>query len=505
MNKKWILIIFAISGTAALVYEITWIRPLSLVFGTTIYAVSTIVASFILGLALGSWFAGKFTDKLKDPLKLFAFIQIGIGVYGVFLLPIFSLLPESYLFLHTLTYPNLPLFTFLQVAMAMAIITIPATMMGTTLPLLMKSYADSFSKIGRDVGKLDASNSIGAVFGTLAAGFLMIPMLGIQNTIIIVAIINVGLGFAILICKKYTPYKFLVVILIPIGLFFVFFPGYDIDSVNYGVFVYHGPDLDYDELSLLNAFESIEFYKESLYSTVIVYSAPNSVSKLSLNGKIQCDTFPQTITGLNNLAKFPYDIYRHNHGEPTNALNIGLGCGITSKWISEKVNTTTIEIDPVITEVTEYFVDTLDHTLVIDDGRNWLFRNNEKFDLIITEPFDPFVNNGAMYTLEYFLLLNEDLTENGIVSQWVPNFEFTEEDFFILFNTFHEVFPYIYIFQMEPNDDSQWVFVGSQKPLDVFDQEYFLYDQDDIGKRTTVLNTDDRPVLEFSVAQNIYK
>jgi len=131
-------------------------------------------------------------------------------------------------------------------------------------------------------------------------------------------------------------------------------------------------------------------------------------------------------------------------------------------------------------------------------------RNDQKFDIIITEPFDPFVNNGGMYTLEYFELLNKNLSEKGVAAQWVPNFEFTEEDFMILFNTFHKVFPYVYIFQMEPMSDAQWVFVGSQNELLVPDDELFLYDQDDIKDRETVLNTDDRPVIEFSVARNIY-
>ena len=90
----------------ALIYEIIWIRPLSLVFGTTTYAVSIIVASFILGLAIGSWGAGKFTDKLENPLKYFALIQIAVGFFGILLLPVFDLLPGVYLILHHLTYPN---------------------------------------------------------------------------------------------------------------------------------------------------------------------------------------------------------------------------------------------------------------------------------------------------------------------------------------------------------------------------------------------------------------
>jgi len=237
----------------------------------------------------------------------------------------------------------------------------------------------------------------------------------------------------------------------------------------------------------------------------VVYQLPDSEMKLSINGKIQCSTDPRVKIGLHNLALFPYEMFLENHGTPKNALNIGLGCGITSKYIADRVDTTTIEIDPIVPETTKYFVPPFEHDLVIDDGRNWMLKNNEKFDIIITEPFDPYVNNGAMYTLEYFQMMDKTLSEKGVVAQWVPNFEFKEEDFMVLFNTFHHVFPYVYIFQMEPMSNAQWVFVGSHNPLEIPEDEIlFLYDQDDIKKKKTVLNTDDRPVLEFSVARNIY-
>ena len=121
-----------------------------------------------------------------------------------------------------------------------------------------------------------------------------------------------------------------------------------------------------------------------------------------------------------------------------------------------------------------------------------------------TEPFDPYVNNGGMYTLEYFSLLEQRISENGVVTQWVPNFELTEEDFHILYNTFHSVFPHVYIYEMEPDDDAQWVMIGSKKPLDVKENELFLFDSDEIEVPPTILNTDDKPVIEFSSALNIY-
>ena len=80
LRDKLILIVFGLSGLTALVYEIIWIRPLSLVFGTTTYAVSIIIAAFLSGLALGSWIAGRFSDKVENPLKIYGFIEIGIYI-----------------------------------------------------------------------------------------------------------------------------------------------------------------------------------------------------------------------------------------------------------------------------------------------------------------------------------------------------------------------------------------------------------------------------------------
>jgi len=504
LNKAVLLVIFGLSGMAALIYEITWIRPLSVVFGTTMYAVSTIIASFILGLALGSWLAGKFSDKMKNPLRYFAFFQIGIGAYGVFLLPMFSLLPDWYLAIYHLTFPNQPIFMAFQVLMAMSLITIPATMMGTTLPLMMRIYSLRFENIGRDVGKLDASNSIGAVVGTLAAGFLMIPVIGIQNTIIITAIINVGMGCAILSVKRYVHYSYLILIIVSIVAFFYLYPGYNIDNLSYGVYAYHDEILYSQPTKELFKLQKILFYEESMYASVLVAWWPDDNYRLVINGKTQCSTIPHVKEGLVNFASIPFELYEYNYGKPANSLNVGLGCGMTSKWLSERTNTTTVEIDPVVTETTKFFVDKIDHELVIDDARNWLLRNSKKFDIIATEPFDPYVNNGGMYTLEYFRLLSEHLNENGLVSQWVPNFELTQEDFTILYNTFHEVFPHIYVYRMENGDDAQWVMIGSKKPLLVKDNDLFLFDNEELKIESSVLNTDDKPVLEFAVARNIY-
>ena len=101
------------------------VRSRSLVFGTTIYVVSTIIASFILGPAVESWLAGRYTDRLYNPLRYFAFVQVGVGFYGTLLLPIFGLLLEIYLGLYHATLPNRSVFMFTQILTSMIMISIP--------------------------------------------------------------------------------------------------------------------------------------------------------------------------------------------------------------------------------------------------------------------------------------------------------------------------------------------------------------------------------------------
>ncbi len=502
MNKKLLLILFGISGMTALIYEIIWIRPLSLVFGTTTYAVSIIVASFILGLAIGSWFAGKFTDRLENPLKYFALIQIAVGFFGILLLPVFELLPGLYLNLYHLTYPNQSIFFITQILMSIGMITIPATLMGTTLPLMMKIYSKEITTVGKDVGKLDASNSVGAFFGTLAAGFLIIPILGIHDGILVTASINIIMGSIILITKKYLNLKYVSVIIIALIPLLIFYPSYDEKYLAGAVFRV-SPDSTLEQYSESLESNNLLYYRESLYQNVMAQSDGVDLV-LRLDGKPQCNTKDSTTTGLINMAYVPFQLYLTNYEEPQTGLNIGLGCGITSFVMSKNLNTTTIEIDPAVVEANKFFYDSIDHRLIIDDARNWLLRNNEKFDIITSEPTDPWMS-WNLHTKEYFEILSNHVTENGVVAQWIPVYELYDKNLLIMYNTFHSVFPYVYVYSMEPGEDDQLIFVGSQYELKIEKSEGYLFNQDDVQDVKTELNTDNKPIIEFATANALYK
>ena len=509
MNRKIILFAFGLSGMAALIYEIVWIRPLSLIFGSTVYATSTIIAAFLAGLALGSWLFSKYADRVENPLKTFAFLELGIGVYGLLMISLFNILPSLYIGLYNAFSFSFSIFFLLQFLLSFAIVLIPTTLMGATGPLINKAYVDT-EKVGKETGVLYSINNIGAVIGTLAAGFLLIPLLGVKLSIIFAATLNLIIALGILISQKQTKKKH-ILSLILIFFLLALISSYNVNFLNSGFFIYASSEIGIDEFIKESERQTL-FYEEGLYGSVLVTSGDN-FNSMRLSGKIQCSSEKAAVDNLRRISVIPLDIFEENYKTlPNNALNLGLGCGITSGYlISKGIPTTTVEIDSTVVEASDYFknvnkqvIENKNHKLVINDARNWLILNNEKFDIITLQPADPWVDRAAnLFSQEFFILLESHLTERGIVSQWVPIFEMNLEDFKIFYNTFHSVFPYVYIYKMKPNS-FEILFVGSKKPLEIRESFFYLLSSEQIPEFDTVLNTDDKPILEFSTAKNIY-
>lgn len=511
MDRKIILFAFGLSGMAALIYEIVWIRPLSLIFGSTMYATSTIIAAFLTGLALGSWIFSKYADRIENPLKTFAFLELGIGIYGLIMISLFNILPSFYLKLYNVFSFSFIIFFVLQFLLSFAIVLIPTTLMGATWPLINKAYIGHSEKIGKRTGALYSINNIGAVVGTLAAGFLLIPLLGVKLSIIFAASINLIIAIGILTYLKKIKKKHI------FNLILIFFllatiSSYNVNFLNSGFFVYASQEIGIDEF-LQESERQTLFYEESLYGSVLVTSG-NGFNSMRLSGKIQCSSDREAVDNLRRISVIPLDIFKDNYGVlPNNALNLGLGCGITSgQLISNNIPTTTIEIDSTIIEASDYFknvnynvLENKNHKLILNDARNWLNLNDEKFDIITIQPADPWVSSASnLFSQEFFVGLENHLTEKGIVSQWVPIFEMNLEDFKIFYNTFHSAFPNVYVYKMKPSS-VELLFIGSKEPLEVRESFFYLLSSDQIPKFDSPLNTDDKQILEFSTARNIYK
>lgn len=200
--KNLILLGFFLSGMAALIYEVVWIRPLSLIFGSTVYAVSTMLASFMAGLSLGSFIASRYADRLRRPLYTFALLEIGIGIYGLIIIWLFNFLPYPYLWIWNNFNLSFGAFNFVQFVLSFLILIIPTTLMGATWPVVNRAYINHIEMVGKGTGTLYSVNSFGAIIGSLAAGFVLIPWIGIRGSSIFAAIINLIVGSLIFFISK---------------------------------------------------------------------------------------------------------------------------------------------------------------------------------------------------------------------------------------------------------------------------------------------------------------
>ena len=188
------LLCFFLSGATGLVYEVVWTRMLILVFGATTFAISTVLTAFMTGLALGGYAAGRWVDRRSRPVLIYGLLELGIGLYALAVPALFASLVPAYKFIWQHFGPQFYLFSLIRFMAVGGVLLVPTFLMGATLPVLGRFCVRTRQLIGTDVGTLYAVNTLGAVLGTLAGGFLLIPLAGVRCTILLAAGANLGIG-----------------------------------------------------------------------------------------------------------------------------------------------------------------------------------------------------------------------------------------------------------------------------------------------------------------------
>jgi spermidine synthase len=197
--------LFYVSGIAGLIYQVLWLRRLSLVFGVTVYAASTVLAAFMAGLAIGSALSSRILRRGLSPLAAFGAAEILVGITGLlspFLLDAASLLYSA---LHRTAPDSLTVLTVARLIASFAILALPTAMMGVTLPLLSAAVSAPDKANGTSISLLYAINTLGAMTGTLLSGLILIPAIGIQRSFLSAATLNLIVGVVALLISKASP------------------------------------------------------------------------------------------------------------------------------------------------------------------------------------------------------------------------------------------------------------------------------------------------------------
>ena len=195
---------FIFSGATGLIYEVLWARMLGLVFGATTLAVSTVLAAFMGGLALGSALAGCFGSRIKRPLSAYGWLEIGIAIYAILVPLLFRWVDHLSVLIWQEFQPGFFIFSVWRFVLSSLLLLFPTTLMGATLPVLSSALLNSLGHDSRSVTKLYACNLAGAILGTVVAGFVLLPVLGVRRTIFTAAVINTVIGLAAVIADRRT-------------------------------------------------------------------------------------------------------------------------------------------------------------------------------------------------------------------------------------------------------------------------------------------------------------
>src|SRR6185312_4308023 len=201
-RAKAVALCFVLSGMTGLIYEVLWARMLGLVFGATTLAVSTVLASFMGGLALGSALAGRVASRLKHPLRVYGFIEIAVALYALMVPWLFRLVDHLYALLWQQAHPNPFIFSLWRFVLSGVTLLVPTMLMGATLPILSAVLVRTKAFTSTSVTRLYTCNLGGAIFGTILAGFFLLPRLGLFKTIVVAALTNIAIGLVAVLLDR---------------------------------------------------------------------------------------------------------------------------------------------------------------------------------------------------------------------------------------------------------------------------------------------------------------
>ena len=206
---RWLFPLLAVlffgSGACALVYQVMWLRLLSLVFGVTVYAASTVLAGFMAGLAVGSYAAGRLASRVTRPLAAFGVVEALVGLTALGSPVVLTALTGVWISVHAMLPDSLAVTTLVRFVVAFLVLIVPTSLMGATLPLVVKSALARQERVGGRIGLLYAINTSGAIIGALVAGFYFISEIGVAQSFRIAASTNLAIGIVAVLAGYLIP------------------------------------------------------------------------------------------------------------------------------------------------------------------------------------------------------------------------------------------------------------------------------------------------------------
>ncbi len=519
---RLVLIVASLSGFVSIAYEVVWTRILIHYTGTTTYAFSTILVTFLAGIAIGGYASRWILRSWKNLWLALAFVEAAIGLTAIASTAVIDSMGAVDLYLQSFVSSGRgggwQEGFVVTLARSSIVMLVPALFMGISLPLAVGIVERGWESAGRTVGNVFSMNTLGAIAGSLAAGFILVPQIGTGWTATLLSGVSIVLFLALLYAGSpgRKPNQLVlvpcVILLIVAGLF-----------SRKDLFRNVYPD------------DKLLFFAEGPAATVAVVTDEDPMNPPYLRMFVDGNGLSGTdYSGRRYMKLLGHLPVLMSGEEPRKALVICLGTGMTLGAVSlsptlERLDC--VEISREVVEAASFFSEDNNRVLksgradvIVADGRNYLQVTPYEYDLITLEPPPPrsagVVN---LYSREFYVHAAECLAAGGVVCQWIPLHDQSEGDIKLLIRTFIEVFPQVTCWLIERNE---LALVGSNAPqtvdlekfgryfqtpgvaedltsIDIADPydllSLFLMNRDGlleyVGEGETI--TDDRPVIEF--------
>ena len=438
-----------LTAVASFVYEIAWIRMLSLVLGAATHSFELMLSAFILGLAAGSFWIRRRSDRFADPLRALGVIQWAMGCLAVATLPLYL---ASFRWTATLlsaldrTEAGYRFFTVSRYGFCLAVM-LPATFCaGMTLPLITRTLLRGGAG-ERAIGAVYGANTLGSILGAALAGLVLLPLLGLKPLLVAGAAIDAGVGVVLLVLAAraggHPPRlaRFAAASFALLALVVSFAARFDPSVLSSGVYRYGG-------LPAPGSREIVSHRDGRTATVSVTRNVADGTLVLATNGKPDASVTrawtrpphgeqrPPLRGDEPTQATMPVLCLAHRPGAKTAAV-IGLGSGISSHvFLGDPglTRVTTIEIEKEMVRGAALFrpanrrvFEDPRSELVLDDAKSFFAGAGRRFDIVLSEPSNPWVSGvSGLFTVEFYERVRRYLAPGGVFGQWLHLYELSD-------------------------------------------------------------------------------
>ncbi|MCA9794759.1 MAG: fused MFS/spermidine synthase, partial [Candidatus Eremiobacteraeota bacterium] len=538
----WVVpLAFGVAGISSMALQVAWTRGLALSLGSSVYAFSSILVTFLAGLGLGSLLYPRIMGAREPSLRHLGLILLGIGGLAGLTIPALGYFPLVFFKVFPLVGDSFFKVLLLDVILSGLLLIGPTFLMGLAFPLATHLYTERMSELGRSVGEVYSANTFGCIAGAFIAGFLMIPNLGAQSTLKLAAVLYLVVAVALFLGQKDSRAPGLSGLAALLVLMVVALPRWNPGVMGGGVAIYAGrhQHLTLDQ-AMRSMFRPPAFYADGLSCTVSInyYGQRYEEMAMRVNGKVDASLGRPDKQTMYLTGYLPGIL----HPNPKQVAVVGLGSGFTLQALAtvpEVEHIDCAELEPAVVEVGKYWAGYNGHVLDggkvqmhVTDGRTFVLGSAKQFDIIASEPSNPWIAGiGNLFTKDFYQTCSQRLAPGGVMCQWFNLYAVSNQDLKMVLKSYYTVFPYGLVFQSAPGD---LLLIGSNDPVQfdldrlrkVYQEEpvlrrhfyeiglyqpesilgHYLFDRETAlaAAGDAPFNTDDRPLLEFSAPLSLY-